>query len=102
MIMTRRKYTEINGTDNFTTAEFWEYDSRLGRRWNVDSKPNIALSPYNCFAGNPIWFGDPFGDTLRGVNETSTMRIQEAMEIPQPEPPLDRVFQTQVNRNILQ
>jgi len=44
------------------TAEYWEYDSRIGRRWNVDPKPNVAISPYNCFEGNPILFADPNGD----------------------------------------
>ncbi len=49
---------------NTTTAEFWQYDARIGRRWNVDPRPNIAISPYNCFVGNPIWFSDIMGDTL--------------------------------------
>lgn len=48
---------------NTTTAEFWQYDSRIVRRWNVDTKPNFSISPYNCFNGNPIWFSDLLGDT---------------------------------------
>src|SRR5690606_19685811 len=47
------------------TAEFWEYDPRSIRRWNVDPKPNISLSPYNCFTGNPIAFSDEKGDTIK-------------------------------------
>ncbi|MDP3929526.1 MAG: hypothetical protein Q8R57_10930 [Bacteroidota bacterium] len=44
------------------SAEFWEYDTRLGRRWNQDPivKPNE--SPYLCFGGNPIFHNDPDGD----------------------------------------
>jgi RHS repeat-associated protein len=45
------------------TAEFWEYDSRLGRRWNTDPKDNPSISVYACFANNPIWFTDVNGDT---------------------------------------
>jgi hypothetical protein len=25
-----------------TTAMYWEYDSRIGRRWNVDPKPVVS------------------------------------------------------------
>ncbi len=47
--------------ENLYTAEFWQYDGRIGRRWNVDPivKPNE--SPYLAFAGNPIWFNDVNG-----------------------------------------
>jgi hypothetical protein len=45
------------------TAEFWEYDSRLGRRWNVD--PETAHFPwqtsYSGFDNNPILLIDPNG-----------------------------------------
>jgi hypothetical protein len=44
---------------------YWEYDSRIGRRWNVDPKPNPSISNYATFANNPIWFSDPLGDTLK-------------------------------------
>lgn len=55
---------EIFGsTGSSYTAEFWQYDSRLGRRWNVD--PMMAYypwqSPYACFNNNPIYFADPSG-----------------------------------------
>ena len=47
------------------SAEFWQYDSRLGRRWNVDPVCKEYESPYACFAGNPMWFADRFGaDTI--------------------------------------
>ncbi len=49
---------------NTTTALFWEYDSRIGRRWNLDPRPNVAISPYNCFAGNPILYPDNKGDSI--------------------------------------
>jgi len=30
-------------------AEYWEYDSRLGRRWNIDPKSNPAINDYAFF-----------------------------------------------------
>jgi RHS repeat-associated protein len=44
-------------------AEFWEYDSRIGRRWNTDPKPNDGVSFYACLGNNPIWNKDVFGDS---------------------------------------
>jgi Lipase (class 3) len=44
------------------TAEFWQYDSRLGRRWNVDPVPDISISSYATFFNNPIWNIDKLGD----------------------------------------
>jgi len=46
------------------TALFWEYDGDVGKRWNVDSKPNINFSPYSVFEDNPIFKTDPRGDTV--------------------------------------
>jgi hypothetical protein len=46
-------------------AEYWEYDSRIGRRWNRDPVVKYFESPYAAFANNPIWFADPLGaDTI--------------------------------------
>jgi RHS repeat-associated protein len=49
-------------TGNYT-AMFWEYDSRIGRRWNVDPKPTIGISDYATFFNNPIKFMDALGDS---------------------------------------
>jgi RHS repeat-associated protein len=51
------------GLGNSYTAQYWEYDSRIGRRWNLDPKPTVGFSPYRAFANNPILFSDPLGDT---------------------------------------
>jgi hypothetical protein len=45
-----------------TTALFWEYDSRTGRRWNVDPVVKVWESPYVTFGGNPATYADPLGD----------------------------------------
>jgi hypothetical protein len=72
----QEKDNEIAGVGNHNTALFWEYDTRLGRRWNLDPKPNASVSFYTTFENNPIRFSDVFGDTL-GVNAvTSTKPYQ--------------------------
>lgn len=43
------------------TAAFWEYDARLGRRWNVDPMTYPWQSSYAAFNNNPIIFVDPLG-----------------------------------------
>jgi RHS repeat-associated protein len=58
----QEKDDEIYGAGNAYTATFWEYDPRLGRRWNLDPKPQISISDYACFMNNPIWFSDPLGN----------------------------------------
>ena len=52
------------------TAEFWEYDSRLGRRWNLDPKPQISISDYACFGNNPIVNIDKLGDEWDESNDS--------------------------------
>ena len=47
---------------NTTTAEYWEYDSRIGRRWNPDPVVNISESQFSCFGNNPVYYSDPSGD----------------------------------------
>lgn len=69
----QEKTDEIAGVGNHTTAEFWEYDPRTGRRWNVDPVPKPYFSGYSAFANNPINFIDPNGaDTLKikGANNS--------------------------------
>ena len=58
----QEKDNEIYGAGNLTTAEYWEYDTRLGRRWNIDPKHEPAKSPYSVFSGNPIIYIDTNGD----------------------------------------
>lgn len=59
------KVDEISGSGNHYTAEYWEMDPRLARRWNPDPVVKFHESPYAILANNPIWFVDPNGaDTL--------------------------------------
>ena len=62
---------EADLSENITTAEFWEYDSRLARRWNIDPiyKKYAGESPYLFVGGNPILYMDPDGkDRIVTIN----------------------------------
>jgi len=61
----QEKDNEIYGEGKSYTAEFWQYDSRLGRRWNLDPKGEASISLYACFGDNPIMFSDILGNTIR-------------------------------------
>src|SRR5690554_1644425 len=58
----QEKENEIYGEGNTYSAEYWMYDSRLGRRWNLDPVDQISISNYATFANNPIANVDPKGD----------------------------------------
>ena len=48
--------------DGIFSAEYWFYDGRLGRRWNVDPVDQISMSNYSVLGNCPIWFNDVKGD----------------------------------------
>ena len=55
------KDTDIDPTGNHTSALYWEYDSRTGRRWNIDPVVKEWESPYMTFGDNPITGSDVLG-----------------------------------------
>jgi RHS repeat-associated protein len=59
----QEKDNEVSGEGNTYTAQFWEYDSRTGRRLNLDPRPNLSLSIYACFENNPLNLVDFNGDS---------------------------------------
>jgi len=58
----QEKDDEILGNGNTYTAAFWEYDARLGRRWNVDPVLKNHESPYAGLGNNPITLMDVNGN----------------------------------------
>ena len=73
---------ELDG-DNYT-ALFWEYDSRICRRWNVDPEVRVYQSPYSTFSNNPIFNVDPYGDkdtTVGSANGGSATIDNEANQL---------------------
>lgn len=69
----QEKSTEI--AEGLTTAMYWEYDSRIGRRWNIDPVLKVGESPYLCFSGNPILLSDPNGDVSGDPTKPLTIPI---------------------------
>jgi RHS repeat-associated protein len=55
----QERSTELN--ENSYTADFWQYDSRVGRRWNIDPVVKDDESPYMVLGNNPIVMVDPNG-----------------------------------------
>jgi hypothetical protein len=58
----QEKDNEIYGKGNTTSALFWEYDGRIGKRWNLDPVPQIHISDYAVLNNNPINNIDILGD----------------------------------------
>lgn len=56
------KDNEVYGAEGTSyTAEFWQYDPRVGRRWNLDPVDKPWMSPYHAFSNKPITNVDPNG-----------------------------------------
>ena len=64
---TQEQDDEVYGNGNLNTALFWEYDTRLGRRWNVDpviksfeagyvSFNNSSINKIDIKGNNADWF----------------------------------------------
>jgi uncharacterized protein (TIGR02594 family) len=66
------KVDEISGAGNHYTAEFWEYDPRTGRRWNIDPVYKHHLSNYSVMSGNPISRIDPNGANDGWIEDKKT------------------------------
>ena len=78
----QEKDDEVAGAGNTMTAEFWEYDSRLGRRWNVDPKPNPSISDYACFMNNPIYYNDVNGDSSQYFDSKGNLLHSSTDKLP--------------------
>ena len=66
----QEKNDEIEGNGNSYNAEYWQYDTRLGKRWDIDPITKSWESPYSTFSNSPIWFNDPLGlDPTTGGGE---------------------------------
>lgn len=55
----QRKSLEIG--EHSQTAQYWEYNGDVGRRWNLDPISKHFLSSYSAFGDNPILYKDPSG-----------------------------------------
>jgi hypothetical protein len=73
----QEKSTEIDANGNSMTAEFWQYDARIARRWNIDPVFKEYESPYSSFGNNPIWFSD-----YNGADTTAPMAGGGTVSLP--------------------
>jgi hypothetical protein len=48
--------------DGHTTAMYWEYDARIGRRWELDPVFIASICRYAVNGNSPIVYFDPKGD----------------------------------------
>jgi len=63
---------EVYGEGILNTALYWEYDTRLGRRWNIDIVSSSSESLYSCFLNNPVFLVD-----LLGASPSTIVEEQE-------------------------
>ena len=82
------KVNEIAEIGNHTTAEHWEYDTRLFRRWNLDPVDQVSISNYAAFRNSPIIFVDPDGArvfhsyyTYKGHAEKNGLKVLNQKDI---------------------
>ena len=72
---------EVHGNGNLNTAEYWEFDTRIGRRWNTDPVVKYFESPYSALANNPILYIDPDGrDTITFTITTNVTKSNSYMD----------------------
>ena len=85
---------EVYGNGKSYTAEYWQYDSRLGRRWNVDPIIKPSLSAFSTFANNPIIYKDFFGldSILYNQDGSQTYRTGGENVVILPETEINDVF----------
>lgn len=75
----QEKDDEITGASGSTyNAMFWEYDARLGRRWNLDPVVKPYFTGYGAFGNNPILFVDPHGNDWFKNDKTGESKWNEA------------------------
>ncbi len=76
----QEKDDEISGNGNHNTATYWAYDTRLGRRWNLDPVPQTWLSDYSVMNCNPIWHFDHLGNKFKFADGTTRQQKKEIRE----------------------
>ena len=86
--------------DGHTTAKYWEYDSRIARRWNVDPRPVISISPYVVVENNPIANVDVLGDTTRVRNLSGQLMYTIDDDLPNQDHFTDKVYDVESYSNL--
>ncbi len=81
---TQEKENEISGSEGtHYSAEFWMYDTRIARRWNLDPVDQISISNYAVMGSNPILNVDHKGDKVDPASqqEVDDMKTETTTKI---------------------
>lgn len=92
----QEKDKELN--ENITTALYWEYDGRIGRRWNTDPVVKEYEGPYIAFANNPIWNIDYDGADTTPVHNNVIEDVSKSLGYKKDKP--IELLQRIVNHNL--
>jgi hypothetical protein len=72
---------EVSGVGNINTALFWEYDTRIGKRWNIDPIIQENISGYAVLLNSPITIVDLLGNVAEPVRKPLTEIILSDNEV---------------------
>ena len=100
----QEKEDEIYGEGNTYSAEYWMYDARLGRRWNIDPVDQISISNYAVLGNNPIMMIDVQGDRPVPINDVLSYYGYDSKEtqlFPPPSPFTQTISALRIATSIL-
>jgi RHS repeat-associated protein len=83
--------------EGVNTTFYREQDTRAGRWWSFDPRPNAAVSPYAMMENNPIAFSDVLGDTTRVYSAEDGMYKETIND----NLPNQEIFMTKIKYDIL-